>query len=138
MCRGKLQFKVQDGLRESLAQALASLMSRGGGNPGQSGSGSAPGGGAGDANDGYSVSAHTRMNTPVLGPNRSQFLPGGQGKGSYGQGGRGGSTAPREQTEDAGELTGRQTSGQGRSPELAPEKYRKALKRYFNQPEVKP
>ena len=79
------------------------------------------------------------MNTPVMGPPRSQFVPGGQAKGSHGQGGQAGASVVRsEKTEPSSGQASKDLSGQGRSPELAPEKYRKALKRYFSQPEAKP
>jgi len=138
-CRGKMQFKVQDELRESLAQLLASLLSGGRASKGGQGIGSAPGGGAGDADDGFSVPSHTRMNTPVLGPARSLFTPGGQAQGSRGQGGQGGASVvgPGKSEPSAGQAS-KDLSGQGRPPELAPEKYRKALKRYFSQPETRP
>lgn len=138
LCRGQMKFKVQDELSQSLAQLLASLMS-GGNRRGGQGTGPNPGGGAGDAGDGYSVPSHTRLNTPVVGPSRSQFVPGGQAKGSQGQGGQGGATVVRpEKTEPSAGQTRPDLSAQGRSPELVPEKYRKALKRYFSQPEAKP
>ena len=140
LCRGKTKFKVQDELRESLAQLLAALMSGGGrGNKVGQGAGSAPGGGPGDADNGYSVPSHTRLNTPVLGPPRSQFVPGGQARGSHGQGGLGGANVVQsEKTNSTGSPAGKDLSAPGRAPDLVPEKYRKALKRYFSQPEAKP
>jgi hypothetical protein len=139
LCRGQMRFTVREELRESLGQLLGALMRGGRGPPGGVGAGWAPGGGAGDAGDGYSVPSHTRLNTPVVGPPRSVFVPGGQAKGSRGQGGQGGaSVAGAERVSPATGDASKGLSGQGREPELVPEKYRKALKRYFSQPEEKP
>ncbi len=140
MCRGGMKFNVRDELRDSLGELLASLMSGGrGGNGGRPGDGSAPGGGAGDASNGYSTPSLTRINTPVIGPPRSQFAPGGPAQGSQAQGGQRG--AGGVQTEQAGTSAGQagpDLSGPGREPEPAPEKYRQALKRYFSPSEKKP
>ncbi len=142
MCRGGLKFQVRDELRTSMEQMLSSLLKRGGDSKGGGqGTGNAPGGGVGDGADGYSVSAHTRMNTPVIGPGRRQFVQGGGAKGGAGRGSGGlgeGSGARTKDTQTSSGHAGRDFSGPGRAGELAPEKYRQALERYFSQPEANP
>ncbi len=75
----------------------------------------------------------------MVGPPRSQFVPGGQARGSHGQGGPGeASVVQSEKPGLSAGQGGKDLSAQGRSPELVPEKYRQALKRYFSQPEATP
>lgn len=142
MCRGGLKFQVRDELRTSMEQMLSSMLKRGGDSKGGGqGTGNAPGGGVGDGADGYSVSAHTRMNTPVIGPARRQFVQGGGAKGGAGRGSGGpgaGGAGRAGRTESTAGQTGRDFTGPGRAAELAPEKYRQALERYFSQPEATP
>ena len=140
LCRGNMKFNVKEELRDSLADLLASLMSSSHDRKnGRQGDGAAPGGGVGSASDGYSVASHTRLNTPVLGPARSQFLPGGMARGSEGQSGPGGAEVVRsEKAEPAAGQAGKDLSGSARASDLVPEKYRQALKRYFSPAETRP
>jgi hypothetical protein len=134
MCQGnELSFNVKEELRESLEQLLASLL--GGGRRGI-GVGLAEGGGLGDGGDGFSVPALTRLNTPVFGPERRMYVPGGQARGRGGQGGQRGSViVQQERRESLGGVASKAPGGKSHSPEMAPERYREALKRYFSEPE---
>ena len=132
MCQGGMKFSPREELRNTLAQMLQSLL--GGGKPGERGAQSGGGGGPGDGSDGFWVPSQTRLNTPMFGPARMSFQPGGvQGTGgrggaggpSIGHGGRETLTSPKDKPAQAG----------ARSPELAPAQYRDAVKRYFNQTE---
>ena len=136
MCQNKIGSNMREELKQTLSQMLNSMLNR------SSGSGSRPGGAGegpgGEGKDGYSVPAQTRMNTPMFGPPRSTSRRGGA-KGGSGQGGVGDApVVPEDSRHTAGAPASRIISGGARSPELAPEKYRDALKRYFQQAEEKP
>jgi hypothetical protein len=136
MCQNKIGSNMREELKQTLSQMLNSMLNR------SSGSGSRPEGAGegpgGEGKDGYSVPAQTRMNTPMFGPPRSTSRRGGA-KGGSGQGGVGDApVVPEDSRHTAGVPASRIISGGARSPELAPEKYRDALKRYFQQAEEKP
>lgn len=129
LCQGGLKFSPGEELRSTLAQMLSSMM--GGGNkPGERGL-RGGGGGTGDGSDGYWVPSHTRLNTPVFGPQRMTFKPGGA-QGSGGRGGVGGQVIGQTTRETITGPKQKPVQGGARSPELAPAKYRDAVKRYFD------
>lgn len=132
MCEGKMKFQVGEDIGSTIRQMMECLFSLGkpGGNPG-GGKGSSPG--DGDADDGYSTDGYSPMNTPVFGPDRTFFGNEGQGNTGEGRGRTGASdaalkAAPREKTSGPDE---KETTGENRPSEPAPEKYRDALKKYF-------
>ena len=134
LCNSQLRFQVKKDLQSTLEQMLSSLFSRGrDGGAGGTGEGGA---GAGDSDDGYSTGGHSPLNTPVFGPDRT-FLRNQSrtGKGKESGGASSGVVQPGNREKLPGRPD-RELTGESRSPELAPEKYRDALKKYFN-PETK-
>lgn len=135
MCQGSMNLGGDQDTRQTLADMLSSLMRKRGNKPGEGqGIGPAGAGAGGDPNDGYSMNARTRLNTPVFGPPRTTFSR----QGVRGGRGRGGVTGPvvgaRERERIAGPSE-REIGGRGQSQAPVPAKYRDALKRYFTETE---
>ncbi len=130
MCEGKMKFRVPKDLESTLSQMLQSLLKRGSGKRNGSGTG---GDGEGDSEDGYSTNGSSPLNTPVFGPDRTFFENQGSKSGA-GQGHPGASdaaidAASREKMGGPGE---KESGGGNRPQDLAPEKYKDAIKKYFN------
>ena len=133
LCQGGMKFSPREEMRNTLQQMLQSMMS-GGRKPGERGMRNGGGGGPGDGADGYWVPSQTRLNTPMFGPARMSFKPGGV-HGGTGRGGVGGQAIGAGTRETLGGAKDKPVQAGARSPELAPTKYRDAVKRYFNQAE---
>lgn len=137
MCQGKLKFKVPADMQGTLAQMLAGIL-RGQGRGGNGPKVGTEGGGGvgGSSDDGYWMAGSTPLNIPAYGPPRGSFArPGVNGFGATGQGrgtGSGGNGTGQVGThERLGAAEPPRTRTTGMSPELLPEKYRDAVKRYF-------
>ena len=136
LCQGKMQFKVPEEMKNTFAQMLAGIL-RGQGRGGNGAKPGTEGGGGmgGSPDDGYWMSGSTPLNIPTYGPPRADFSrPGIGGFGAAGQGrgnGTGSGVLQNGTRERLGTAEPTRTRTTGMSPELLPEKYRDAVKRYF-------
>lgn len=128
LCQGRLSFKPKSDVMSTCQQMLASLFSAGKGQG--SGSGSGPGGDGGE--DGYSTEGNTSINTPVFGPQRTSFQnPSGQGHGRGGKGTGSSIAIKQSPTETLPEDPDKEKSSTVFPLEMTPEKYREAIRKYF-------
>ncbi len=125
MCRNRLRFKVNPNLVKTMRQMLAALLCRSG-----QGVGQGEGEGVGDGGDGFSVSGYSPLNTPVFGPARS-FLSHGSAAAGTGPAGRGRAVIDAKSRERMTSSDKQDLAGDRLSPDRVPEKYREAVKRYF-------
>jgi hypothetical protein len=131
MCQRKLSFSIcRKGASRSASEMLDSIFGRGKG----FGFG-AGGGGDGSSDDGYSADAATPMNVPVYGADRQKFSDAGSGSGLGGNKSGPGCPGACPVTPASSErLTGqekKQTASRGAEKWAVPEKYGKAVKKYF-------
>lgn len=135
MCQGQMKFKVPDDMQNTMAQMMAGILRGKGRSSGGSGEGA---GGAGlISDDGYWMPGSTPLNIPAYGPLRGTFarpyVNGLRGTGT-GQGsgrGKGDGASQTGTRERLGSAEPTRTRTTGVLPELLPEKYRDAVKRYF-------
>ncbi|MCH8540617.1 MAG: hypothetical protein LAT58_07590 [Opitutales bacterium] len=138
MCAGGtpgFQNAPQD-LQRTLEQMARGLQRGGSGTTGQYGSG---GGGSGEGDNGYFVESTSPFDgIPAYGPQGTPWDPSGYTPGS-GAGGTGSGTGSGRGHFSSGEVTAMETESVGTEDrgeltlEQAPERYREALQRYFNQ-----
>lgn len=128
LTQGEIFFKLSDSMCLSLQQMLRT-MCRTGSPPGRRLSGS--GFGTGDLDDGFWSNANTPLNTPMYGPRRSRFHKEGSGslKSKQCEAAQSRVADPDRNTLDV--ETPDREQGQNRQAPQFPEKYRKALQRYF-------
>jgi hypothetical protein len=129
LCRGFLPQRVPAGTEETLGQLMQGMMAR-------RGSGSGGGGGAGmSGEDGYAVASYSRMNLPIFGPNRTVMMPqasaGLSSTGSAGEAGSGDGLLRRGDQESLEARADRAQDGGSLDRQKIPEKYREAVRRYF-------
>ena len=137
LCQGQSPFPSSPGMKETLEEMLAAIFSRAGNSRGSSGMGGSGGGFGGDINSGFTTNSFSQLNVPVLGPERMRFerSPNSRaGKGGEGDSGRDGVSMAKAQESRRLEIENRETTRvESLQMELAPEKYREAIKRYFSE-----
>lgn len=139
LCQNQLRFSVNQELKTTLEQMLSAMMM------GRSGTGISgiAGGGivGGDINDGYSVGGASAINVPVFGPARSLSFSdsaAGSGNAKSGASGRGAALLTAEATDKLTVKEKAPDAGESLPPENIPDKYREAIKRYFNPEDISP
>lgn len=137
MCQGGRKFDIPGppNLAATLAQMLAGMCANGNGT-GRGGTGTGSGaGGGGSSDDGYWMPGGTPLSIPAYGPPRMEFsMPSASGLSVAGRGqpgGRGAGVMQVGTRERLGTAESIRTRTGGLSPELLPEKYRDAVRRYF-------
>ena len=117
----------------SLAQFLKAALSRGSGQGGSGGGGSGAGG---SAEDGFATEGYFDLALPVFGPLRSNYQPASSSISSTGSESDGAPDAPLRLEEDSIEAAGNQADRASERTSFSkkiPEKYRGAVRRYFEQ-----
>lgn len=141
LCQNRLRFSVNQELKITLEQMLAAMMMpRSGTGTGTSG---IAGGGivGGDINDGYSMGWASALNVPVFGPARSLPFSDSAAGGANAKSGascRGAAPLPAVATDKLTVPEKAPDAGESLPPENIPEKYREAIKRYFNPEDISP
>ncbi len=133
MARCSPTFRVQDPrLMPSLRQMMEAWKPGPGEGMGRGGGAGAGTGGA--AEDGYWMQGFSPLNVPMYGPRRSRFASPPGGAGGRGQDGRGEAVAPVPVAADADAPAGGPVEMRRDAIQLerVPEKYREAVKRYFD------
>lgn len=125
LCQNGLRFKVNFDLAKTMRQMLAALLCRSG-----QGIGQGQGEGAGAGGDGYSASGYSPLNTPVFGPARS-VLTAAQAAGGAGPARGSRAVIDAGSRERMPSPSKQELAGDRLSPDRVPEKYREAVKRYF-------
>lgn len=139
MCNNKSGFPMcRKSARKTASEMMDSIFSKGN-NKGKRGKGSPAGGGSGDIEDGYSSEGYSPFNVPVYGAERKSLSDSkAEGSGKK-KGGSGGEDCDNvcpvrpENTETVNNPSKKQTSSAGVSKEKIPEKYEKAVKKYFGE-----
>lgn len=133
LCRGQCQGLFPAGSKsgETLAQALAGMMGRGGTT-----------GAGGPSDDGYATQGYSPLNLPVFGPQRTRLTPPPRpAMTSLGSIRDGLGAAPQLNEENQASLSkpaGEPTGAASLSLQQIPEKYRSAVRKYFSTPPTKP
>lgn len=136
LCRGQLQFKLPSALRPTLAQILASLMGQGQGT-GQGGVGGSGIGIGGTGDTGGSQSGYSVRSLPVFGPDRMRLMStgGGASDGKARMTGQGQEMESESAELDFTERKENLRKSEATNMDRAPEKYRGAVRRFFDLPE---
>lgn len=132
---GLPRFQIKPDVQQTMDEMMQALMGRvprGTGNGGVGGAGSGSGGSGGD---GFSVAGNS-TNVPMYGPDRLMFSQ------STGMSGRGGNNSGQNKRPSGSQVsnqikpTTQQKSTNAKIlPENVPQKYKKAVKRYFSEAE---
>lgn len=134
---GCIHFMTAEGMSDTLAQMLSGMCKRRGGTGSQPGE--ASGGGAGDANDGFSTEGDSLLNAPVYGPDRLAFSGSSSAQGRQGKGGQSGDGRPGvtpETSSAIGSAPVRATSKRQISLRDVPERYREAVRKFYGEEAV--
>ena len=133
MCKGQLNFRVPDPMRKTLGQMMRSWKFSPGSGSGPGSIGMSGEGFGGSSDSGYSVRGFSPLNMPMYGPVRSTYTP-PPGQGVDGGGGFGGDASGVLNHSDSYNMRIQRSIQVDRSApthEQAPQKYRDAVKRYF-------
>ena len=135
MCQGECPptFKVSQNMAETIAQMMNALMNGSG-----SGNGTATGQGgvgmSGGGDSGYLMNGNTPMNTPMIGPGRSNFgQPQGGGRGQHGSGRGPGAVRTVDHSEGTHISEPDESNTDQPIWNRVPEKYRDAVKKFYTE-----
>ncbi len=133
MCSGEMRFDVRQEMASTLAQMLKAMQMRAAGQ-GMSGAGGSGGGFSGSGSNGYWMTGPSGMNLPLYGPPRSSMGRAGGGRGNQGEGAGTGSEVVQANPSDASPNTdpAQEPAAKPVDLESIPEKYRNAVRTYFD------